>query len=78
VIYKVLSQQQQIFHTKKTVPDRIVSIAKNYVRPIIRGKEVKAGTELNEILWIFFGIHTANAVRIAKRLAQEKQSELAA
>jgi hypothetical protein len=193
----VLSQQQQIFQTKKTVPDRIVSIAKSYVRPIIRGKEVKsvefgakvnmiqadginfiehisfdnfnegtrlissvwysrtlfgkithisaddiyatnanrkychkqnittnfkrkgragkhedqrqiiarelrkeratrmegsfgtekqhysldkvkARTEQNEILWIFFGVHTANAVRIAKRLAQEKSSELAA
>jgi hypothetical protein len=197
MIHKVLSQQEQIFQTKKTVPDRIVSIAKSYVRPIIRGKEVKsvefgakvnmiqvdginfiehlsfdnfnestrlvssvwysrtlfgkithisaddiyatnanrtycknqkittnfkrkgragkhedqrqiiarelrkeratrmegsfgtekqhysldkvkARTELNEILWIFFGVHTANAVRIAKRLAQEKQSELAA
>ncbi len=197
VIHKVLSQQEQIFQTKKTVPDRIVSIAKSYVRPIIRGKEVKsvefgakvnmiqvdginfiehlsfdnfnestrlvssvwysrtlfgkithisaddiyatnanrtycknqkittnfkrkgragkhedqrqiiarelrkeratrmegsfgtekqhysldkvkARTELNDILWIFFGVHTANAVRIAKRLAQEKQSALAA
>jgi hypothetical protein len=197
VIHKVLTQQKQMFQTKKTVPERIVSIAKSYVRPIIRGKEVKsvefgakvnmiqfdginfiehlsfdnfnestrlvssvwysrtlfgkithisaddiyatnanrtycksqkittnfkrkgragnhedqrqiiarelrkeratrmegsfgtekqhysldnvkARTELNEILWIFFGVHTANAVRIAKRLAQEKQSELAA
>jgi len=195
VIRKVLSQQQQIFQTNKTVPDRVVSIAKSYVRPIIRGKEVnkvefgakvnmiqfdginfiehlsfdnfnestrlissiwysrtlfgkithisaddiyatnanrkycskqgittnfkrkgragkhedqrqiiakelrkerasrmegsfgtekqhysldkiKARTYLNEILWIFFGVHTANAVRIAKRLAQEKLSEL--
>lgn len=32
-------------------------------------KRVRAMTELNEILWIFFGVHTANAVRIAKRLA---------
>ena len=30
---------------------------------------IKARTEQNEILWIFFGVHTANAVRIAKRLA---------
>jgi len=30
---------------------------------------IKARTEENEILWIFFGVHTANAVRIAKRLA---------
>jgi hypothetical protein len=32
-------------------------------------KRIRAMTELNEILWIFFGVHTANAVRIAKRLA---------
>jgi hypothetical protein len=40
--------------------------------------KIKARTELNEILWIFFGVHTANAVRITKRLAQEKPSELVA
>ena len=197
VIRKVLSQQKKIFETGKSVPDRIVSISKSYVRPIIRGKEtksvefgakvnmiqvdginfidhlsfdpfnestvfinsirhcrtlfgkithisaddiyatnanrkyctrekittnfkrkgragkheehrqiiaselrkeratrmegsfgtekqhysldkIKARTKLNEILWIFFGVHTANAVRIAKRLAQEDQSFLVA
>ena len=40
--------------------------------------KIKAGSEQNEILWIFFGVHTANAVRIAKRLAQEKSSQSAA
>lgn len=194
VIRKVLSQQTEIFNTGKSVPDRIVSISKSYVRPIVRGKEVKkvefgakvnmiqvdginfiehlsfdafhegvrlinsiwysrslfgkvshisaddiyasnanrkwctehkiitnfkrkgrpgkheehrkiiaaelrkeratrmegsfgtekqhysldkvkARGEKNEILWIFFGVHTANAVRIAKRLAQEKHSQ---
>ena len=40
--------------------------------------KIKARTEKNEILWIFFGVHTANAVRIAKRLAQEKLPHLAA
>lgn len=39
---------------------------------------IKARTEQNEILWIFFGVHMANAVRIAKRLAQEKSSQAAA
>ena len=34
--------------------------------------KIKARTEHNEILWIFFGVNTANAVRIAERLAQEK------
>jgi len=40
--------------------------------------KIKARIEKNEILWIFFGVHTANAVRIAKRLAQEKSSQAAA
>lgn len=197
VIRKVLAQQKKIFETNKSVPDRIVSISKSYIRPIVRGKEVKkvefgakvnmiqvdginfiehlsfnpfnegprliesvrysrtlfgkithisaddiyatnanrkwctrqtittnfkrkgragkyedqrqiiaselrkeratrmegsfgtekqhysldkvkAKTEKNEMLWIFFGVHMANAVRIAKRLAQEKSSQLIA
>jgi len=197
VIRKVLTQQTKILETGKSVPDRIVSISKSYIRPIVRGKEVKqvefgakvnmiqfdginfidhisfdpfnestrfiesirysrtlfgkithtsaddiyatnanrkwctsqnittnfkrkgragkhedqrqiiaselrkerasrmegsfgtekqhysldkikARTQENEILWIFFGVHTANAVRIANRLAQEKQQKSAA
>lgn len=52
VIRKVLSQQKQMFQTGKSVPDRIVSIAKSYVRPIVRGKEVKKvefGAKVNMI-----------------------------
>lgn len=33
-------------------------------------QRIKARTEKNEILWIFFGVHTCNAVKIAQRLAQ--------
>lgn len=40
-------------------------------------KRIRAMTELNEILWIFFGVHTANAVRIAKRLAVSKVERMA-
>jgi len=40
--------------------------------------KIKARTKQNEIFWIFMGVHTANAVRIAKRLAQEKSSDIAA
>jgi Transposase DDE domain len=36
-------------------------------------QKIKARTMKNEMLWIFFGVHTANAVRIAKRMAQEKR-----
>lgn len=197
VVQILLKQQQQMFETGKSVPDRIVSIAKSYIRPIVRGKEtktvefgakvnmvqfdginfiehlsfsafhegirlkksvwygrdlfglishvggddiyatnanrtwcakqniyhsfkrkgragkyedqriimaseirkeratrmegsfgtekeyyglqkIKARTMNNEILWIFFGVHTANAVRIAKRLALEKDISRAA
>jgi hypothetical protein len=34
--------------------------------------DIKTRIEKNEIPWIFFGIQTANAVRISKRLAHEK------
>jgi hypothetical protein len=40
-IHKILGQQQEMFETGKSVPDRIVSIAKDYIRPIVRGKETK-------------------------------------
>ena len=40
-------------------------------------KKIKARTELNEILWIFFGVHTANAARIAKRLAVSRVERMA-
>jgi len=35
--------------------------------------KIKARTKLNEILWIFFGVHTANAVRISKHHTQVNQ-----
>jgi len=40
-------------------------------------KRIRAMTKLNEILWIFFGVHTANAVRIAKRLAASRVERMA-
>jgi len=40
-ICKILVQQKEMYKTGKTVPNRIVSIAKDYIRPIIRGKETK-------------------------------------
>lgn len=41
IIKKVLQQQRKMFETGKSIPDRIVSISKSYIRPIVRGKEVK-------------------------------------
>jgi hypothetical protein len=52
IVRKVLRQQQEIFKSRMSVPDRIVSISKSYIRPIVRGKEVKAvefGAKVNMI-----------------------------
>lgn len=52
VIREVLSQQKEIFDTGKSVPDRIVSISKSYVRSMIRGKETRSvefGAKVNMI-----------------------------
>jgi len=40
-IKKIYTQQHQIFHTGEKPKGRIVSIGKNYLRPIVRGKEIK-------------------------------------
>jgi len=52
IITTVLSQQQEIFETGQSVPDRIVSLSKAYIRPIVRGKEIKPvefGAKVNMI-----------------------------
>ena len=52
ILKTVLKQQQQIFETGESVPERIVSLSKSYIRPIVRGKEVKAvefGAKVNMI-----------------------------
>lgn len=50
-IKKIYAQQHQLFHTRAKPKNRIVSIAKDYLRPIVRGKEIKAvefGAKVNE------------------------------
>lgn len=42
IIRQVLAQQKQMHQTGKSMPGRIVSVDKHYVRPIVRGKESKA------------------------------------
>ena len=52
IITRILSQQQEIFETGQSVPHRIVSLSKSYIRPIVRGKEVKPvefGAKVNMI-----------------------------
>lgn len=41
-------------------------------------KRIKAKTQKNEELCIFFGVHTANAIRIAQRMALAKSTVKAA
>lgn len=38
-------------------------------------RKVRAGTKETEIAWIFFGVHTANAVKVAKAREAERQRQ---
>ena len=52
IIEKVLEQQNYKFTTGQSPEDRIVSLSKSYIRPIVRGKETKAvefGAKVNKI-----------------------------
>jgi hypothetical protein len=52
IIRQVYRQQKQMFETGNSLPDRIVSISKSYIRPIVRGKEIKKvefGAKVNMI-----------------------------
>ncbi len=35
-------------------------------------RRIRARTKATETLWIFFGIHTANALEIGRRMARER------
>lgn len=51
-IRKVYQQQHQLFTTGEKPSDRIVSLAKSYLRPIVRGKEIKPvefGAKVNKV-----------------------------
>ena len=37
-------------------------------------RSINARTSKTELLWIFFGIHTGNAVEIGKRIKQAKET----
>lgn len=56
IITNMYRQQKTLFRSgdaRKRAPDRIVSISKPYVRPIVRGKEarnVEFGVKSNDIL----------------------------
>ena len=40
-------------------------------------KRIRARTEKTEVLWIFFGIHTGNALEIGRRIAKVNQLQAA-
>lgn len=40
-------------------------------------KRIKARTKATETLWIFFGIHTANALKIGRRMAEASAQQAA-
>ena len=70
IITRMYRQQKNHFRnndSRESIPNRIVSLSKPHLRPIVRGKE---------ILCIFFGIHTANVVQLADRI--EQRARLAA
>ncbi len=52
IIRKIQKQQKQYFKTAIPPKDRIVSISKSYLRPIVRGKEIKRvefGAKVNKL-----------------------------
>ena len=52
IIKQIQKQQKQYFKTGKPPKDRIVSISKSYLRPIVRGKEIKSvefGAKVNKL-----------------------------
>ena len=40
-------------------------------------KKIKAKTKKTEILWIFFGIHTANCLEIGRRMQKQSLEKVA-
>lgn len=94
VIGKVVEQQKQLFEGKKDIRNRIVSIDKDYVRPIVRGKETKSvefGAKVNNIQvdGISFiehlsfgafneGIRLKECIRLQQKLTKRKVTAVAA
>lgn len=88
IIEKVWEQQNYKFTTGKSPENRIVSLSKSYIRPIVRGKEAKAvefGAKVNKVQvnGISFiehlsfdafneGTHFKSTVRLAQTLTHTK------
>ena len=94
IIKKVYLQQLELFTTGESPKNRIVSIAKSYLRPIVRGKEIKKvefGAKVNKlqidginfIEYLSFdafneGTHFLSSVRLAQELTHTKLTVMGA
>ena len=92
-IYRQQRKHHESGNAKESIPNRIVSVNKPYVRPIVRGKEVKKvefGAKCNNILidGISFieklsfnafneGTRLVHCVKLAEKLFGEKVTKLA-
>ena len=82
----VVDGKCKTYYARESIPDRIESVNKPYVKgtrlahcikmhkrlfgvDVQKGKKAKARLKMTEILYIFFGIHTANAVELSSRIA---------
>lgn len=88
IVCKIYNQQLSLFNTGKSPKNRIVSISKDYIRPIVRGKEIKKvefGAKVNKIQidginfieHISFnafneGTHYKSSVRLVQTLTKTK------
>ena len=70
IIRKVLVQEKETFEGRK-VSDRIVSIDRHYVRPIVRGKETKPvefGAKVNNIQMTAYRSSNTSRSRLSMRV----------
>ena len=91
-IYRQQSNHQKSGNAKESIPNRIVSVNKPYIRPIVRGKEIKKvefGAKCNNILIdgmsfiekLSFnafneGTRLVHCVKLAEKLFGEKITKL--
>ena len=77
IITRMYRQQKNHFRNndgRESIPNRIVSLSKPHLRPIVRDK---SRTKRTEIFYIFFGIHTANVVQLADKIEQRARLAVA-
>ena len=73
------SRKQQLQIAKLITKERATRLEDLILRgeTQFRLKKIKAKTKKTEILWIFFGIHTANCLEIGRRMQQQVLDKVA-